>query len=158
MMPVASLPFRVGRGLLLMATAILLHGVWDSVSGIVGALGAPGMTFVLLVGVIVLAIIIVFWTFHMTVTPERRYMRDVMAPEVASGVITQAELDALTGTRKDRKAYHKSGSGHHERKRAKHVLEASFDLADAIADSRGLDTPKVEFTRSEIVRLRQSAG
>jgi len=151
-------PRRVGRGLALMATSMLLHGVWDSVSGIVSALGVPGMSFVLLAGVIVLAILIVFWTFHLTVTPERQYMLDVMAPEVASGVITQAELDALSGTRKDRKAYWKSRSGHRDRKQAKHVLDASFDLADAIAADRGLNTPKVEFTRSEVRRLRQATS
>ena len=31
-------------------------------------------------------------------------MRDIMAPEVAAGTITAAELDALTGHRKERRA------------------------------------------------------
>ena len=37
---------------------------------------------------------------------------------------------------------------------AKHVLHASFDLADEIAKAHGQDSPGVEHERAEIARVR----
>jgi hypothetical protein len=39
-------------------------------------------------------------------------------------------------------------------RRAKHVLEATGDLADEIASSYAVDSPGVEHARAEIARLR----
>jgi hypothetical protein len=40
------------------------------------------------------------------------------------------------------------------RRRAKHVLAATADLADEIASTFGQATPRVEHARAEIARLR----
>lgn len=141
-------PRRRGRGLGLMLLSMVLHGIWDAQGGLFGSLAQ--WSFIVLP---VIFIIIGVYVFKMTVPREREYMRKVMAPEVARGVITSEELDALSGDRKARKAYRKSGSS---RRHAKNVMEASYDLADEIAEAGGTDTDRVEFARAEVIRLRES--
>jgi protease PrsW len=145
-------PRRVGRGLALMATAMLLHGVWDSLGALV-----RGNAFVLILGfvvVIVIALYIVVRVFRMTVPREREFLRDILAPEVDAGVLTVGELDAMCGDHKARKTFRKAGGDRRGRRRNAHVLEAAADLADALATSRGQDTPGVGFARAEVVRIR----
>jgi len=145
-------PRRVGRGLLLVATPMLLHGTWDSVGAIAGssALALIG----LLVAVIVIALVITARVYELTVRREREFVREVMAPEEARNVITAAELDAMAGNRKARKAYRKTGRDRRERKRARWVLNAAYDLADELAAARGADTDRVRFARAEVGRIR----
>ncbi|MEZ4500048.1 MAG: hypothetical protein R2839_08165 [Thermomicrobiales bacterium] len=80
-----------------------------------------------------------------------------MAPEVAQGTITEAELTALSGIRKDRKHYEKSAQGYRDQKSPELVLEAATDLAEALAESGGYNTPEAEFARAEVVRVRGQA-
>jgi protease PrsW len=145
-------PRRIARGLLLMGTAMLLHGTWDSLAAIAGqsALALLG----LLIAVIVIALVIVVRVYALTVTREREFVRDVMSPEAARNVITAAELDAMAGKRKVRKAYRKASRNRRERKRARYVLYAAYDLADELAAARGADTDRVRFARAEIGRIR----
>ena len=145
-------PRRVGRGLLLMTTAMLLHGIWDSLGAIAGA--SPLKLVGLLIAVIVVALVIAVRVYELTVARERDFVRDVMAPEEARGVITAAELDAVAGNRKARKAYRKVGRNRGERKRARYVLNAAYDLADELAAARGADTDRVRFARAEVGRIR----
>jgi RsiW-degrading membrane proteinase PrsW (M82 family) len=145
-------PRRVGRGLLLVAIPILLHGLWDSLASIAGP---SGLTLLgLLIAVIVLALFIGVRVYKLTVTRERDFVRDVMAPEAARNVINQAELDAVAGNRKARKAYRKTGRNRRERKRARYVLNAVYGLADELAAARGADTDRVRFARAEVGRIR----
>jgi Tfp pilus assembly major pilin PilA len=145
-------PRRVGRGLVLMATAMLLHGAWDSAAAIAGP---STLTLVgLLIAVIVIALVIAVWVYELTVRRERDFVRDVMTPEEARNVITAAELDAMAGNRKARKRYRKAGRNRRERKRARYVLNAAYDLADELAAARGADTDRVRFARSEVGRIR----
>ena len=71
-------PRRLGRGIGLMAAAMVLHGVWDDLGGIVGD------NFFLLVLawiiVITIAVLIAVRVYKVTVVPERAYMRAVLAP------------------------------------------------------------------------------
>jgi protease PrsW len=145
-------PRNVRRGLLLVATPMLLHGVWDSLAGIAGpsVLALVGM----LIAVIVIALVIAVRVYELTVRRERDFVRDVMTPEEARHVITAAELDAMAGKRKARKAYRKAGRNRRERKRARHVLNAAYDLADELAAARGADTERVRFARAEVGRIR----
>jgi RsiW-degrading membrane proteinase PrsW (M82 family) len=145
-------PRRVGRGLLLVATAMLLHGVWDSL----GALAGPsGLRLVgLLLAVILIALVIVARVYKVTVTREREFVRDVMNPEQARNVITAAELDAMAGNRKARKRYRKASHNRRERRRARYVLNAAYALADELAAARGADTDRVRFARAEVSRIR----
>jgi protease PrsW len=145
-------PRRVRRGLLLVATPMLLHGTWDSLASIAGpsALALVG----LLIGVIVIALVIAVRVYELTVTRERDFVRDVMTPEQARNVITAAELDAMAGNRKARKAYRKASRNRRERKRNRYVLNAAYDLADELAAARGADTDRVRFARAEVGRIR----
>jgi RsiW-degrading membrane proteinase PrsW (M82 family) len=145
-------PRRIGRGLLLVAIPMLLHGLWDSLASIAGPSTLTLMG--LLVAVIVLALVIAAWVYRLTVRRERDFVRDVMAPEQARSVITEAELAALAGNRKARKAFRKAGRNRRERKRARYVLNAAQGLADELAAARGADTDRVRFARAEVGRIR----
>ncbi|MFC9832923.1 PrsW family intramembrane metalloprotease [Rhodococcus sp. NPDC127530] len=148
-------PRKVGRGLALMATAMLLHGVWDSMAALVR--GHAALLFVLMFAVIVIALVVAIKVFAMTVPTERQFLRAIMAPEVARGVLTAAELEAMCGDRRARKAFRKAEVGRMERTRAVHVLDAADELADELAAARGADTGRVAFARSELARIRDGA-
>lgn len=141
-----------GKGILLMVVAMALHGVWDGISALSQGKGA--VTGVLMPALIIVALVIVRAVYKMTVATERNWMGDLLAPEVANGVLQQAEADALAGTRKQRKAYLKSGHGHKSHQQADHILEAAHDLARQLAVDKGADTPEVLHARAEIARLR----
>ena len=145
-------PRKIGRGLLLVATPIVLHGIWDSLASIAGprALTLVG----LLIAVIALALVIGVRVYQLTVKRERDFVRDVMTPEEARNVITAAELGAVAGNRKARKAYRKAGSNRRERRRARYVLNAVYGLADELAAARGVDTDRVRFARAEVGSIR----
>jgi RsiW-degrading membrane proteinase PrsW (M82 family) len=144
----AERPRRLlGAGLIL--SSMLFHFVWDAV----GALTGGAKWSVGLYVPLTFAILAVFiWTYRHTVPKERAWARAVLVPEVELGVISAAEMDAAIGRRKDRKRYIKSQGDAH--RATKHVLEGAMDLADAVAASRGEETPDVERARSEIARLR----
>lgn len=148
-------PRRVGRGLTLMATAMVLHGVWDSTAALVR--GHTALVFVSMLAVIVVALAVAARVFTVTVPTEREFLRAVMAPEVAKGTLTESELEAMCGNRQDRRRFRKAGCNRRDRVRAGHVLEAAYDLADALAVARGTDTARVEFTRGELARIRTGA-
>ena len=145
-------PRRVGRGLALMASAMLLHGLWDSMGAI--ARGNVLLLILLPVAIIVVALVLVSRVFTMTVTRERQFMRDIMAPEVAGGVLAAEELEAICGDRKVRRKFRKKGADRQERKRRGYVLDSAFDLADEIASAHGADTARVMFARNEVDRIR----
>ncbi|MBJ7481659.1 PrsW family intramembrane metalloprotease [Rhodococcus sp. (in: high G+C Gram-positive bacteria)] len=145
-------PRRVGRGLILMASAMLLHGLWDSAAAL--SQGKAILLFPLFVVMITAALVLVFRVFRMTVPRERQFLRDVLTPEVERGVITVDELTALCGDRKARKTFRKSAASHADGKRNGYVLEAAADLADALAQARGTESDRVEFARSEVNRIR----
>ena len=145
-------PRKVGRGLLLVAIPMLLHGTWDSLGAIAGPSGLKLIG--LLIGMIVVALVIFVQVYKSTVQRERDFVRDVMAPEEARNVITPAELGAIAGNRKDRKAYRKAARKRHERKRARYVLNAAYALGDELAAAHGADTDRVRFARAEVARIR----
>ena len=84
-------------------------------------------------------------------------MVDMLAPEVSRGVVTQAEVAAAAGSRKDRRRYRKVGSGLGHRHRNRNVLDAVFDLAHELGEARGASGDRVQFARSEVIRLRRAA-
>ncbi|HUB56907.1 MAG TPA: PrsW family intramembrane metalloprotease [Mycobacterium sp.] len=145
-------PRKVGRGLVLVAIPMLLHGTWDSLGAIAGPSGLKLIG--LLIGTIVVALAIFVQVYKLTVQRERDFVRDVMAPEEARNVITRPELGAIAGNRKDRKAYRKAARQGHKRKRARYVLNAAYTLGDELAAARGADTDRVRFARAEVARIR----
>jgi protease PrsW len=145
-------PRKVGRGLLLVAIPMLLHGTWDSLGAIAGPSGLKMIG--LLIVAIVVALAILVQVYKVTVIRERDFVRDVMAPEAARNAITPAELDAMAGNRKARKAYRKAARKGNDRKRARYVLNAAYALGDELAAARGADTDRVRFARAEVARVR----
>ncbi|WP_231123467.1 PrsW family intramembrane metalloprotease [Nocardioides sambongensis] len=149
-------PRRVGRGLLLMVSAMLVHGLWDSMLALANDNGFVVTT--LMVGITVVSFVVLFAALRWGAYRERGWLYDVLAPEVANGTIAESEFTALTGTpsrrRKDRRAAIKGRADGVSRRREKHILTASLDLAHDLSESRGAETPEVAHSRAEIQRLR----
>jgi protease PrsW len=143
-------PRRLARGVALMLSAVVLHGVWDSAS----AIGGPVYATLVLLAVTVSSVMILLVAIRWAGRREREYMRDIMAPEVSSGTITQAELAALTGDSDDERAAIRARRHGTSRRREKHLLRAARDLAADLAEAGGDDTPHVLHARAEIARLR----
>jgi len=139
-------------GLLFMASAMLMHGLWDAMAAISG--GSPVILPLFLLGVPLFAIVVFFLALKYSSEHTRHWMHDILAPEVARGTVTEAELDAVAGRHKDRRVFVKSNHGHKSHAQAKHVLAAATDLGEQLAASRGEDTPAVQFARSEVTRVR----
>jgi RsiW-degrading membrane proteinase PrsW (M82 family) len=135
-------------GIALILSSIFLHWAWDSIGGLTGgATWAIG----LYVPLTIVNLVLFIWVYRKTVVKEREWARALLADEVNRGVITADELEAAVARRKDRKHFVKSQPNHRS---TKHVLEATGDLADEIAEGYGVDTPGVEQARAEIARLR----
>jgi RsiW-degrading membrane proteinase PrsW (M82 family) len=147
-----SFPPRRLHGAGLMLLALLFHAAWDGAGAIAAGDAAASALIELSVVVGVLSTFI--FVYKSTVKTERNWMRELMSPEVESGVITESELEALAGTRKERKAFINSAEKHGSRKTARHVIVAAGDLAHAIARDGGASTPLVIHARDEVLRLR----
>lgn len=149
-------PRRVGRGLALMVAAMLVHGTWDSMAALADGDGV--LVSLLMLVITVSSIVVLIAALRWGAYRERGYLYDVLAPEVATGTITEAELTALAGERsrrrKDRKAAIAGRTDGVSRRREKHVLAAALDLAHDLSESRGEDTEAVAHSRAEIARLR----
>lgn len=143
-------PRRVGLGLALCLTSMFLHGVWDSTVAIAGGNGY--ITFALLFASVVLSLAIVVRVFHLTIAGEQQAIRDVLAPEVEDGTLTEDELVAVSGNWKQRRKFRRHG-GIGDRRRRGHRLEAAHDLADELSAANGEETERVEFARSELARF-----
>lgn len=135
-----------------MFAAMALHGLWDATGGLAGINPLLFPLVYLFVPVTLIALFV--WIYKTSVVTERRWMLELMEPEVALGVLTQADVDALAGSRKQRKAYVKAHPGHRGHVRAKQVLDAAGDLAAQIARDGGADTERVRFARDEVLRVK----
>jgi len=108
--------FGVAAGLLVVA--MIIHGSLDAVA----ALSAATIPFTVIAGT--LGIVLV-WRF--ADRRQRTWIATLLAPDAEAGTITAAELDALTGRRKNRKRYlkgirHRDGRG--AARHARHILDA----------------------------------
>jgi RsiW-degrading membrane proteinase PrsW (M82 family) len=139
---------HVVAGVLTMLMAMVFHFAWDDVGG----LGGNGpWTAVLPFGIAAVELVALFAVLRRAAGRERAWMRALLGPEVDAGVLDPALLDAVSGLRKDRRAYRK-----HLRSRrgARHRFEAAGDLAREIARAGGLETGRVAHARAEVARLR----
>jgi protease PrsW len=142
---------NVPRGLLFMAIALVIHGTWDGAT----AIGDSGpLVFVVMLASSLLALGALLAAFRISVPYEQRWMRDILDPEIAAGNLSAEEVDAAAGTRRARRHFVKEIHGHRARNAGKHVLEATIDLAHALAESGGRETDGVTHARAEVVRLR----
>jgi RsiW-degrading membrane proteinase PrsW (M82 family) len=145
-----DVPARKWLGAGLMLAAMLMHGLWDASAAIAGSsdLGwlVPTLVTTGLISVFV-------WIYRSAVPIEREWMRELMAPEVQSGVVTRAELDALAGSRSTRRGYIRAQPN---RQTAERVLAAETDLARQIARDGGAETPGVQRARAALAQTRRS--
>jgi len=152
----AAQPRRVGRGLALMASAMLVHGLWDSMLALSDANGL--VVWLLMAAITIASIWMLVLALRWGAHRERGYLHAVLAPEVVNGTITETELAALAGERshrrKDRKAAIAGRADGVSKRREKHVLAAALDLAHDLSESGGADTEAVTHSRAEISRLR----
>ena len=141
---------RVGPGILLMLLAVVLHGLWDDLGALLGPLQA--FNFVFIAVLTALVVFVVFRVFRFAVRPEQEDLRTVLAPEVAAGLLSTDELDAVVGSRKTRRRYVKAAGSRQERRRRRVLLTAIHDLAEALPH---VDDPDhIAFTRQEVTRVR----
>jgi RsiW-degrading membrane proteinase PrsW (M82 family) len=143
------------RGLGLMALATLFHLTWDSggvyFNHVLGGLGPTILNYVLTIVVSLVTIRLLLRTVR---RDERGWVRDVLQPEVEARVLTPAEVDVLSGGRRERRRLLRSVSGHHTRQIVKHVITAAENLATQIAQAGGQDNEAVVHARAEVARVR----
>ncbi|GAA3708066.1 PrsW family intramembrane metalloprotease [Gordonia hankookensis] len=144
-------PRRIVRGLALVVIPVVVHGVWDSMIAIAGGSGA--IVFVIMAGDVIFGLTALWIAFVWAHPREAHFVRDVLAPEVDTGVLTDAEVTAAAGWRQQRQ-YIKAGTDRADRKRRRHIVRAALDLLADLASGKGHDTDDVLDTRAEITRLR----
>ena len=137
---------RLGGGLML--TAMLLHGLWDG-SAAIGGNSVFGWIVPMAVAGALISVFV--WVYDSTEPIERKWMRELMAPEVALGVVTPAELDALAGSRSTLRSYIRTQPNPTATER---VLAAETKLAHQIARDDGADTAAVQQARNAVARAR----
>ena len=143
-----DVPARRGLGAALMLAAMLMHGVWDA-SGAIGGSSAFGWIAPLTVAAVLISVFV--WIYDNTQPIEREWMRELMAPEVALGVVSPDELHALAGSRSALKSYIRA---QRDPRAAKRVLAAANALAHQIARDGGAETAAVQRARAAVVAAR----
>jgi protease PrsW len=143
-----DVPARRGLGAALMLTAMLMHGVWDA-SGAIAGNSVFGWIVPLTVATVL--VIVFVWIYKTTQPIEREWMRELMAPEVALGVVSPDELNALAGTRSTLKKFINAQP---DPRTAKRVLAAESELAHQIARDAGAETPAVQRARAAVLGAR----
>ncbi|MEV5966086.1 PrsW family intramembrane metalloprotease [Kribbella sp. NPDC051952] len=139
---------RVLRGVLTMLMAMVFHFAWDDMAALSGG-GAAAAVLPFVIAAVELTAL--FYVLRHAARQERAWTVALLTPELATGAIDPPLLDAVSGLRKDRKAYRKHL---HSRRKAGHRLEAASDLARELARSNGTDSPAVTHARAELVRLQ----
>ena len=148
-------PRRIGRGLALIVAPILIHGVWIPCSRSPAA--AVRSCSSSMIGDIVFAFTALWIAFVWAHPRESHFVRDILAPEIESGVLTDAEVTAAGGWRQQR-TYAKAAPTRTERRQRRHIVRAALDLCSDLAVSKGDDSPQVVESRNEITRLRQGTA
>ena len=143
-----DVPARRWLGAGLMLTALLMHGLWDA-SAAIGGAGTLGWIVPAFVAGALISVFV--WVYQNTVSIEREWMRELMAPEVELGVVTPAELHALAGPRSTVRSYVRTQPSRHT---AEQVLKAETELARQIARDDGAETAAVQRARARVGQLR----
>ncbi|WP_172650904.1 PrsW family intramembrane metalloprotease [Rhodococcus opacus] len=144
-------PRRIGRGLALIVIPIVVHGVWDSLLAL--ADGSNVLSAVIMAGDALFALTALWIAFVWAHPRESHFARDVLGPEIETGILTDEEVTAAGGWRQQRQ-YVKAGANRDDKKKRRHIVRAALDLCADLADSKGLDTDEIVNSRAEITRLR----
>jgi hypothetical protein len=147
----AAQPRRVFRGILFVLVGMFLHFTWDDAAGLGGGNGLGILA--VMVGSIILALVILSIAFRLAALREHEFVRDLLAPEVVDGAITEVEVEAMVD-RKARKSWLSAAPAHRERRARKHLRRALFDLVHAIARTDDDKGKELEHARNEVLRLR----
>jgi RsiW-degrading membrane proteinase PrsW (M82 family) len=142
---------RILGGLLALFLPVFFHFAYDDAPALVGGNPYYYLGFLLALGIASLVTLVV--VRRLASRQERVWIRDVLAPEYAGGVVDAPLLAAFSGVGKDRRRYRKLL---HSRRRARHLVAAAGDLAREIAHARGAESDRVVFARREVRRLRSA--
>ncbi len=145
---------RVGRGLALVALGMFFHFTWDDAGGLGGGSGLAVIGVML--ASVVLSFIALSWAFRGAAPREHQFVRDLLAPEVATGDLTQGEIEAVLD-KKTRKHFTRSAPNRQSRRARKHLRRAILDLAHEVAETDAEANADVDHARTEVARLRQKA-
>lgn len=148
-------PRRVGRGLFFVASGMFLHFMWDDASGLGGGNGL--LMLLVLALSIVLALVVLSIAFRLALPVEAQFVRDILAPDVQSGLLTAADIEAVVD-RRARKQFIRGGRHHKQRQARRHWRRAVLELAHEIASDKGADSARSAHARAEVVRLRTLTG
>ncbi|MFC4944065.1 PrsW family intramembrane metalloprotease [Pseudonocardia sp. GCM10023141] len=144
------------RGALLILAVTVLHSCWDNAVALgtllAGPLGPLVLDWLLLP---IIGLLLLWATFRLAAPREQAWMRDILGPEVEGGIITEAELLAVSGGFRARRRHIRQAE-HHRAER--HVMHAVSDLAAELARGGGRETARVDHARAEIGRLRTLSG
>lgn len=147
----AAQPRRVGRGVAFVLAGMALHFTWDDAGGLGFGNGLVTL------GVMFLSIVVGFTVltiaFRRAAPREHQFVRDILAPEVEAGTLTDTEVEAALD-RRARKAFRKAAPSHRARKARRHLRRAVLDLTHDVADARGGASEAVLHARAEVQRLR----
>jgi protease PrsW len=144
-----DVPARRGLGAGLMLTAMLMHGVWDASGALAGS---SVIGWIAPIAVAVILIRTFLWIYNTTQPLEREWMHELLAPEVAQGVVSLDELNALAGTRSTLKRFISTSPNPAA---AQRVLSAENALAHQIARDNGADTAAVQQARAAVQQARR---
>jgi RsiW-degrading membrane proteinase PrsW (M82 family) len=150
----AAQPRRVGRGIAFILLGMILHFIWDDAGGLSRGNGLASFGFLILSAVIGFTVLTI--AFRAAAPAEHQFVRDILGPEVETGVLTDEEVAAVVD-RRSRKRYRKSAPNRRARRARKHLRQAILDLTHDVAAAKGADSPEVQHSRSEVARLRASA-
>ncbi|SKB04150.1 PrsW family intramembrane metalloprotease [Aeromicrobium choanae] len=150
----AAQPRRIGRGIAFVLAGMFLHFTWDDAGGL--GFGNGFATFGVMLGSIILGFTVLSIAFRRAAPREHDFVRDILAPEVAAGTVTAAEVESVVD-KKARKALKKSAPNHRGRKAIKHLRRAILDLTHDVAEAKGADSEAVLHSRAEVERLRAIA-
>jgi len=146
-------PRRVGRGIGFILAGMVVHFMWDDAGGLGG--GGAGV-FLVWIASAAIAFPLLALAFRQAAPREHGFVRDILAPEVETGALSEAELDGVLD-KKARKQLLKAAPNRKAKSAVRHLRRAILDLTHEVADAHGADTPEVQHARDEVARLREAA-
>jgi hypothetical protein len=150
---------RLALAVLAFAGAWSMHFVWNSPW--LDSLFVGGFWPTIIVQSVVKGLpgfLLVTWLYLRARRRESRWVEHVLAPEVAGGAVTPAEIEALTtfhGRRGERRAARRR-AGPGAARRMKELQRQQIGLALDLTRSRGASTPEIARRRHAIASIREA--
>ncbi|WP_125100470.1 PrsW family intramembrane metalloprotease [Leucobacter chromiireducens] len=151
-------PRRIVRGALFVLAGVVLHFAWDDAAGLAGGNGA--VMILVLCAATIAGMVLISVAFRLALPTEAQFMRDILAPEVAAGLMSADEVEAVVH-RKARKRFIRAGHHHRQKSARRHWRKAVLELTHELAVDQASGThaagavDPVEGARDEVRRLRE---